>query len=170
MNEAVDLIQLSGFSSLFEVAVGINLVFSAWNSLRDNALNKFNKRTDNHRITLQAKLGDKYDNSRCSVKFDTKVLRYKNNLENLSKCAKWGGMIISSLLLILLMYLGFDPNFSLTSSQCLIISLISVLPSALFLFLGQLYVGYANTSLESFMEQQTDAVADWENVYGDVGQ
>lgn len=169
MNEAVDLIQLSGFSSLFEVAVGINLVFSAWDSLRDNALNKFNSRTDNHRITLQAKLGDKYDNSRCSVKFDTKVLGYKTTLEKLSKCAKWGGMFISALLLILLTYLGFEPNFSLTFPQCLIISLISVLPSVLFLLLGQLYVGYANSSLESFMEQQTDAVADWENVYSDIG-
>ncbi|MGF1693987.1 hypothetical protein [Photobacterium kagoshimensis] len=170
MNDAVELIQLSGFSSLFEVAVGINLVFSAWDSLRDNALNKFNSRTENHQMTLQAKLGDKYDNSRCSVKFDTKVLGYKNKLETLSKFAKWGGMFISALLLLLLAYLGFYPNFSLTSYQCLMVSSISVLPSVLFLLIGQLYVGYANSSLESFMEQQTDAVADWENVYSDVGQ
>ncbi|EGR0319908.1 hypothetical protein FK208_18045, partial [Vibrio cholerae] len=129
MNEAVNLIQLSGFSSLFEVSVGINLVFSAWNTLRDNALNKFTCRTNNHQITLQAKLGDKYENSRCSVKFDTKVLGYKNRLEKLSKFAKWGGMFISSLLLFLLAYLGFYPDFSLTYSQCLIVCALSILPS-----------------------------------------
>ncbi|WP_162270800.1 hypothetical protein [Photobacterium damselae] len=165
MEQSMTLIQLSGFSSLFEVAVGINLVFSVWNTLRENALNSFNIKSVSYQITLQAKLGDKFENSRCSVKFENKTSKYKRNLEFLSTLAKWGGLSISIFLLILLVFLGFNQNIMVSKSVCLYLSALSILPSALFLIIGQLYVFYISWKIESFMEQQADAVADWESVY-----
>lgn len=168
MTVPVELIQLAGFSSLFEVAVGINLVFSTWDALRDNALNKLNIVTNDHKISLQAKIGDTYDTSRCSVKFESKVTYFKGKIKALSIFAKWVGLIISALLLTLLTYLGFNPDLTLEYTHCLLICIFSVLPSVFFLLIGQLYVKYASTKLESFMEQQKDAVDDWETVYGNV--
>ncbi|MFM5637569.1 hypothetical protein ACET5Y_16150 [Aeromonas veronii] len=161
----VEHISLANFTSFIEVFIGINLVFSVWDTLRKNALYNFEKKSKNHRISLQAKLGSSFDSGRCATKFDDKILSHTNFLSRLSIISKWIGLSISTALSISLIYLGFFPDIEIETNHALFFVLISALPSILLIAFGNAYVIYASYNIELFCSQQSDAIDDVKSSY-----
>ena len=159
------LVKLSGFSSIFEVAIGINLVFSVWNQLRDYALNAFNEKVNARKISLQARFGDVFLNTRTYQKLELKISSRQSNLSKLSKTAKWLGLAIAIFLIILLMYVGINQNFEVTGIMAVWLCALSLLPSTILLCLGHFYVFYSLSKVDGYIEQQEDALSDLETKY-----
>ncbi|CAJ1889520.1 hypothetical protein OPFLODJI_03674 [Aeromonas hydrophila] len=160
-----DHILLTNFTSFIEVFIGINLVFSVWDTLRKNALNNFDKKSKNHRISLQAKLGASFESGRCATKFDEKISQHSSFLSKLSILSKWIGLFISISLSTSLIYLGFFPLLELETKYAVFFVLATALPSLLLIVLGNIYVLYALHNIESFCNQQSDAIDDVKSSY-----
>lgn len=159
------LVKLSGFSSIFEVAIGINLVFSVWNQLRDYALNAFNEKVNARKVSLQARFGDVCLNTRTYQKLESKINSRQLNLSRLSKAAKWLGLIIAVFLIILLICIGINQGLEVTGVMAIWLCVLSLLPSTLLLCLGHFYVFYSLSKVDGYIEQQEDALSDLETKY-----
>jgi uncharacterized membrane protein SpoIIM required for sporulation len=165
MDSTIEVYKLTSFASLFEVAVAINLVFSTWSALRNKALLTFKDKASQFKVELKARIGDKYEGSRCSIKFEEKIMNYKVFLEKLSTVGNWTGLSVSLFLISLLLYLGFNPEFSLGFISTLSITLLSVLPTGIFLVLGKIYVDYSSKKIQEYIDQQTTAMDDLADAY-----
>ncbi|MEZ8202001.1 hypothetical protein AB4622_22625 [Vibrio splendidus] len=151
---------LSAFASLFEVAIGINLVFSVWDTLRNQAVARFDVISKEMEQAISAVLGENYEGSRTATDFAVKQTRYINRLKGLSSFGKYSGLILTACLLALLAHLGFNPDFSLQDKYIYIILFFSVAFSPLFLLFGNLYTARCKNRLEEFKEQHSNIFLD----------
>ncbi|ENM5880730.1 hypothetical protein [Vibrio metoecus] len=152
--------QLTQFASLFEVAVGINLVFSIWETLRNQAITRYDTISLEMEKAISAVLGEKYEDSRTATEFAEKKTKYLNRLKAISTIGKFSGLTLTVCLIGLLAYLGFTPNFSLQGYYVYIFLFFSVAFSPLFLLLGNLYTAYSQSRLKEFKDQHTKVFLD----------
>ncbi|WP_429030814.1 hypothetical protein [Aeromonas veronii] len=155
---------ISNFSSLFEVAIGLNLVFSLWESLRNTASSKFTKISDDLAVELKALLGDEFEDSRCSMNFETKKDKYLLKLQRFSDIAKWIGLASTVILISVLIQTGLEPEYKITEKQLYLLLLISIGFTPLFITIGNIYVWYCKGKLIDFKEQQSIAFEDMKAV------
>jgi ABC-type protease/lipase transport system fused ATPase/permease subunit len=152
--------KLAHFSSLLEVSVGINLVFSFWDTLRCLAVSKMQQISEDMSEKLSANLGDKYKDSRCQTQFDSKKNNQLKILETISSFAKWLGIISTIGIISLLIKVGLDPEFLITETQMYTMIFFAVVISPLFLLVGNLYVYYAKHVVESYGDQRITSLQD----------
>lgn len=167
-NSAPLIFLVSNFTSLFEVAVGLNLVFAVWDGLRNQAVEKFKQLAEELDKTLELRLGNKYKNSRCATKFAEKQNCYVTTLEKLSKRAKFVGLIITAFLLVLLAYIGYFPDTSVSLLPITLLVLLATSVSPAFLIIGNYCVIDSKKKLEEFVQQQTTALDDVQEFAGDL--
>lgn len=151
---------LSDFSSLFEVAIGLNLVFAIWEGLRNRAIVRFKLVALELENDLQANLGEKYKTSRCATKFSEKQDSLIKELENLAFIAKWCGYVIAATLVATLIVIGFLPKLEVHLSVISGLIFISVFVSPLLVALGSYNVNKSRTKLDEYKQQQSNAIAD----------
>lgn len=154
------LYNLAHFSSLLEVSVGINLVFSFWESLRNLAISKLTVTSVMMYEKLAANLGDEFKDSRCSAQFEMKKNSHLNRLGYLSFLARWIGILSTVLMILLLINVGFNPNTQVNFLQILVIIFFAVCISPLFLIIGNIYVYFAKSSVERYGNQQITSLED----------
>lgn len=153
--------KLSDFSSLFEVAIALNLVFAVWDGLRNQATNKFKKVSSELNQAIQVMLGvETYPNSRIAAKFAEKEKKLLRELELLSNIAKFFGVLITVFLLGLLTFLGFKPDTMVNSLTAGAIAFTITCVSPLFLVYGNYRVHKGKNSLHEFKQHQTNALDD----------
>ncbi|EGR0593520.1 hypothetical protein V9K20_003657 [Vibrio cholerae] len=159
------LYKLSSFSSLIEVAVGLNLVFSLWEELRHMAITRFGKISDELSTQLKAQLGEKYDNSRCATEFDIKRNRYSTRLNCFSNFAKWSGLFCTALMVFVLAFIGFYPEYQVTFYPLCWLLFFAVAFTPFCLCLGNLYVTYSSSRLDDFRQSQSSAIEDVKQLF-----
>ncbi|MEH8229706.1 hypothetical protein [Aeromonas veronii] len=159
------IIKLAQFSSFIEVFIGINLVFSIWETLRENASNKFKTKSEKHRVSLGAKLGKNFETGRCAAKFNQKIKEHSDRLQTLCSFSKWCGLVISCVLCLTLVVIGLNPEFEVEINAALIFIAITGLPSIFLLMVGNIYVLHAENDIEKFCNQQNDAIEDLKSTY-----
>lgn len=155
---------LSSFSSLFEVAVGLNLVFSIWDGLRNQAVERFKKVADELNGSLELSLGTDYKNSRCAAKFSEKQNEQVNSLERLSWWAKVTGLSITALLITLLIFMGYMPETKLSFWPITILVGLSTVISPSFLVFGNYKVRRSRIMLEEYQQQQSNTFLDMKDL------
>lgn len=166
MTDSVQVLyKLAHFSSLIEVSVGINLVFSFWESLRNIAVIKFTELYNSIDSSLAASLGDSYRTSRSYTDFDKMAQYHLNNLRQLSMIAKWVGMFSTAFMLILLVTIGLNPDYTVNGNELLFIIAIAVIVSPTFLLFGNIYVYFSRAVVERFSSQIKSSVADIKNLF-----
>lgn len=151
---------LSDFASLFEVAVSLNLVFAIWDDIRNNALQRFRRVSDSLNSELELTLGESYKNSRCANKFQEQQAIYIHRLETISVVAKLSGFIVATLLLFLIVLIGYQPALSVKFWVISSFVVISLVPTSFLLVAGYCVVKFSKDSLEAYKEQQTNAFKD----------
>lgn len=161
------VIMLSSFSSLIEVSVAINLVFSIWETLRLKAINRLNSKVEDFYEELSVILATPCSSeSRSSVSVEKKAQKYKKRLEKLANIAQATGLIISTILIICLIVLGFK-DISLTDTQAWMFSFFCVGPSALLIIVGNLYSSFCVQRLGEDVENKKDSLIDAKRMLGD---
>ncbi|HGE8241355.1 hypothetical protein ACTG2S_01930 [Aeromonas sp. 82P] len=151
---------LSNFSSLFEVAVGLNLVFSMWDSLRNQAVERLKKISDELEKNLELNLGVNYKDSRCAQKFAEKKNEQLQRLEKLSQIAKIVGLLITSAIMLLLSCLGYLPEIAFSFWQIALAIVLSTLTSPSFLLWGNIQAKRSRAILEEHQKQQETTFLD----------
>ncbi|QYK07845.1 hypothetical protein [Shewanella mangrovisoli] len=159
-DSVIVLYKLAQFSSLIEVSVGINLVFSVWESIRNLAVIRLKDISDDIDKKLAAYLGPKYKNSRCSTDFQTKVDNHLGRLKTLSSVAKWTGLASTVIMVTILILIGFNPDFSVDLGSLLVIIFIAVFVSPLFMIVGNAYVYFVKSSVERYGQQWITSLED----------
>ncbi|WP_064791309.1 hypothetical protein [Shewanella woodyi] len=158
--ETISLHSLSHFASLFEIAVGINLVFAFWNSLHNAAIKNFTCISEGLSTTLRGAIGDTYVDSRTSLDFEELKVSFLQNLKLLSAIAKWAGLISTISMISLLIFIGFNQDYMVSTTIMYFIIFIAVCTSPLFIFMGNSYVSYAEKRLTTFSDTHLRAVMD----------
>jgi len=153
-------IAVSNFSSLFEVAIGLNLVFAVWEAIRNQALNKFRVIATDLENDLALNLGENYKESRCATKFLEKQDGFIDTLEALAVAGKWSGVTVSAILVGVLIYIGYYPETSWSPWVVHSLVSMSVLVSPAFVIIGNYHVSKSKSKLEEFKQNQTNAMED----------
>jgi|GEM_PF-3055005 len=151
--------ELSGFSSLFEVAVGINLASSLWDGLKNNAINSFDSRMNDYRIELTSAL-DGITPERMCAKLERRSDRHKRRLIKAAQFGQKVGLGTCALLMGLLAFIGYAPNFEVTFFYASLFVSLSCLPILLILFSGQLYLRYSMYRINREMEEKQEDAKD----------
>lgn len=151
---------LADFASLFEVAVGINLVFSVWDSLRNQAVAKFDVISQDLEKSMAATMGQSYSTSRVATEYSIKHTTYIKRMKLLSTIGKIIGLTATVGLVFLLIYLGFQPLTRIEAPTVLGIIFFSVGISPLFLAVGNIYARHCKNRLQYFQQQHTKVLLD----------
>ncbi|EJG0483147.1 hypothetical protein AB8I23_004858 [Vibrio alginolyticus] len=157
--------KLADFSSLIEVAVGLNLVFSLWEELRHMAVSRFNRISDELSTELKAQLGEKFENSRCASGFEAKRKRYALRLNRFSTFAKWSGLFCTAVMVLNLVFIGFNPDYQVTYYPLCWLLFFAVVFTPLCLITGNLYVSYSASRLDDFRKSQSSAIEDVKQLF-----
>lgn len=155
-----ELYQLSNFASLFEVAIGLNLVFAIWEGLRNQAIVRFKNVALELENDLRANLGERYKASRCATKFSEKQDGFIKELEIIAMTAKWCGFAISSILILTLIYIGFYPDLEVSFPLIVSLIIMAVFVSPVFMIVGNYHVRKSRIKLDEYKQQQSNAMAD----------
>ncbi|ELO1772487.1 hypothetical protein QXB69_000519 [Vibrio fluvialis] len=156
-------VALSGFSSLFEVAIGINLATSLWDSLRNNAVISFDRRVDTFKLRITASCGT--PPARMCAKIESKAQKHKHRLMT---AAKWGhriGLTTCIFLVSLLIWLGFENNAVVTILQASAFTFFSFMPIVLLQLAGRVYLKYSIKRLERETAEYVDTVEEIKGLY-----
>lgn len=154
MAEQVEVLyRLANFASLVEVSVGINLVFSFWDTLRNSAIIRFNEISKNNSKKMAAALGVNYSTSRFASDFDELVNGCLDTLSVIAFVGKWVGLLATCIMVILLMQIGLNPNYEISFLALCFILFVAVVLSPLFIVVGNLYVIYAKKAVEKYGSQ-----------------
>ncbi|PKG63650.1 MULTISPECIES: hypothetical protein [Pseudoalteromonas] len=159
---------LSDFASLFEVAVGLNLVFAVWDGLRNQAVERFREISNDVDKALELNLGKDYRTGRCASKYSSLQSSYLSTLEGISKYAKVLGLLVTALLLGVLAYIGYSPLEKVTFIPITILVVISTLVTPLFLVSGHLFVIRGKKKLLEFQQHQNNAFTDLQQFSNEV--
>ncbi|HDY8132583.1 TPA: hypothetical protein RQL08_004411 [Vibrio vulnificus] len=162
---AVTLYNLANFSSLIEVAVGLNLVFSLWEELRHMAVSRFNRISTSLSTQLKAQLGERFENSRCASDFEAKHKRYSARLNSFSTFAKWSGLFCTALMVLTLVFIGFNPEYQVTYYPLCWLLFFAVVFTPLCLIMGNFYVSYSASRLDDFRKSQSSAIEDVKQLF-----
>ena len=162
---AVTLYKLADFSSLIEVAVGLNLVFSLWEELRHMAVSRFNRISNELSTQLKAQLGERFDNSRCASDFEMKQKRYSSRLNGFSTFAKWSGLFCTALMVLILVFIGFNPDYQVTYYPLCWLLFFAVVFTPICLIMGNFYVSYSASRLDNFRKSQSSAIEDVKQLF-----
>lgn len=165
---AVITYKLINFSSFIGVAVGLNLLFSFWESLRSMAISKFNKASDEMDDELKALLREDYDEARCVSELKGKLQFHLKNLNALKRFAKWIGVFITAILLCSLIWIGFEPELKCEAWELIVLIIVAVVISPVLLFTGEVYVYIATSKLNDFKNTHIRAIQDYRDLVVDT--
>ncbi|CAM3218546.1 hypothetical protein [Shewanella pealeana] len=148
------------FCSLFEVAVGINLLFSFWDALRNQAIRNFETICSDTGKKLQLSLGAAYLECRVSAKLDIKRLKYLGVINTLTKFGKYIGIFATCCLIGILICIGLAPELKISGMFLTCFIFLVVFSSPLCLLIANIYVWHAKGRLEEFGEQHDTVLKD----------
>ncbi|RUO31849.1 hypothetical protein CWE12_02300 [Aliidiomarina sedimenti] len=140
MSSLIEPVLLNDFAPFLSVAMAINFVSSFWDGVRNKAVNNL----DSHRDSFISELNAVYtsgdsERSESVVNLSNEAETYKQKLSWLSILATTISVLVVISLFILLAWIGFVPKQELTVAQAMLITSLSIIPSALLRAYGTYY-------------------------------
>lgn len=136
--------KLSGFSSLFEISFGVNLIASVWGEVHSAGKAAFSKHIDEFLHNSRAQDADYSPDTKHIVNNAAARLRtFRSKAEltgsRISQSGRWLGVTSAVILAVILYYCGLRPDCAVSYSWILTIIGTLVIPVPLIIFLLKYY-------------------------------
>ncbi|MER0302206.1 hypothetical protein [Vibrio vulnificus] len=154
------LLLLKEFAPVLSIAVGVNLVSSFWDAMRNKAVNRFDTQMELLHGELSHIFDTKCENLNTYQSIANKASGFKDNLIKLSRVSTIVGICVVVTLLGALALMGYDPHFKISSSIAHVLMFISFAPTATFMIIGYGYSSYAVRTLKGKCEDAKDTARD----------